>query len=191
MLLRDSNFSNVDLTKVHFWWGDERFVSKSSKDRNSNQANQALLDHIHIPISNIHEFPASDSGLSLFDARERFEEILGAFFAGDEPKMDITILGMGPDGHVASLFPGFTPDGSHVVAVENSPKPPSERLSFGIELINRSAKIIFVVSGLDKAEAVFSVLKNPACEFPAAQVRASGETIWFIDEAAGSEFWGC
>ena len=112
-------------------------------------------------------------------------------FGESEPAMDLTILGMGPDGHVASLFPGMNHDGDLVVAVDNSPKPPPERLSFSLDLINRSDKIIFVVAGIDKAEAVESVHKNPECDLPAAKVEAKDQTLWIIDEAAGAAFWSC
>lgn len=181
----------TDLSKVHFWWGDERFVARDSADRNALQARNALLNKIDVPKENIHEFPSSDNGLELDVAKMQFAEHTDQTFSYNTAAMDLMILGMGPDGHVASLFPGQAHPGDLVVAVPDSPKPPAERLSMSMELINRSAKIIFVVSGIDKAEAVESVHKNPDCDLPAAKVAAQGQTLWIIDEAAGAAFWSC
>ncbi len=181
----------TDLSKVHFWWGDERFVGRDSADRNALQARNALLNSIDVPSENIHEFPSSDNGLDVNVAMMQFTEHLDTAFAHNTAAMDLTILGMGPDGHVASLFPGQSHPGELVVAVPDSPKPPAERLSMSMELINRSEKIIFVVSGIDKAEAIESVHKNPDCDLPAAKVSAKGKTLWIVDEAAGAAFWSC
>jgi 6-phosphogluconolactonase len=139
----------------------------------------------------VHAFPSSDNGMELETARSDFSAQMIEVFGDSDPAMDLTILGMGPDGHVASLFPGMNQDGDLVIAVDNSPKPPPQRLSFSMELINRSEKILFVIAGLDKAEAVESVHKNPECDLPAAKVEAQGETLWIIDEAAGAAFWSC
>ena len=114
-------------------------------------------------------------------------------FGEGVPRFDLTILGMGPDGHVASLFPGHEDlaYGEIVLAEAHSPKPPAERLSFGYEVLNASEKIIFVVSGLDKSDALTQVHTNEDCQLPAAKVQAKGETIWFVDQAAGAGFWSC
>ncbi len=181
----------TDFSKVHFWWGDERFVARDSADRNALQARRALLNSIDVPSENIHEFPASDDGLELNVAKMQFAEHLDKVFHNTSAAMDLTILGMGPDGHVASLFPGHSHPGELVVAVPDSPKPPAQRLSMSMELINRSEKIIFVVSGIDKAEAIESVHQNPECDLTAAKVSAKGQTLWIIDEAAGAAFWSC
>lgn len=191
VLSKKEDLASVDLSKVHFWWGDERYVEKDSNDRNAIQARNALLNSINVSESNIHEFPAADSGLSVDDAREAFEKYLVSAFEGKTPAMDLTIMGMGPDGHVASLFPGIAYPDQVIVAVHNSPKPPAERLSLSMDVINNSEKVVFVVSGIDKAEAVQAVHKDPECELPAARVSAKGQTIWLIDEAAGASFWSC
>jgi 6-phosphogluconolactonase len=182
---------NLDISKVHFWWGDERFVESNSADRNFNQAKNAMPNVLGTESAKIHAFPASDEGLDLESARRHFTQHIKDVLGESQPAMDLTILGMGPDGHVASLFPGMNHDGDLVVAVDNSPKPPPERLSFSLDLINRSDKIIFVVAGIDKAEAVESVHKNPECDLPAAKVEAKSQTLWIIDEAAGAAFWSC
>ena len=191
VLAKEIDARNIDLSKVHFWWGDERFVARDSADRNALQAHNALLNSLEVPSNHIHEFPSSDNGLELKVAQAQFAEHMDQVFAPNSPAMDLTILGMGPDGHVASLFPGQSHPGELVVSVPDSPKPPAERLSMSMDLINRSDKIIFVVSGIDKAEAIESVHKNPDCDLPAAKVAAKGQTLWIIDEAAGAAFWSC
>ena len=183
--------AKLDIANVHFWWGDERFVESNSSDRNFNQAMTAFSDQVKIAPDKLHAFPSSDNGLDLESAREQFIQHMKQAFGEREPAMDLTILGMGPDGHVASLFPGLNHDGNLIVSVDDSPKPPPQRLSFSMELINRSERIILVVSGIDKAEAVEAVHKNPECELPAAKVEAMGETLWIVDEAAGAAFWSC
>lgn len=181
----------IDLSKVHFWWGDERFVPSDSNDRNFIQAKNAMADSIILESLNINPFPSSDNDLELQTARTQFQEHIEIVFGESQPAMDLTILGMGPDGHVASLFPGSEWNSDLIVAVEDSPKPPPQRLSFSMDLINRSEKILFVVAGIDKAEAVEAIHKNPECVLPAAQVEAKGQTLWIVDEAAGAAFWSC
>lgn len=181
----------IDLSKVHFWWGDERFVSSDSDDRNFIQAKNAMAGSLNLESLNIHPFPPSDNHLELQTARTQFQEHIETVFGESKPAMDLTILGMGPDGHVASLFPGSERSGDLIIAVEDSPKPPPQRLSFSMDLINRSEKILFVVAGIDKAEAVEAIQTSPDCVLPAAQVEAKGQTLWIIDEAAGAAFWSC
>jgi 6-phosphogluconolactonase len=181
----------LDISKVHFWWGDERFVESNSTDRNFIQAKNAMPNVLEAKSEKIHPFPSSDDGLELETAQREFAAHMKKVFGEIQPAMDLIILGMGPDGHVASLFPGMNHNGDLVVAVDNSPKPPPKRLSFSLDLINRSEKIIFVIAGIDKAEAVESVHSNPDCDLPAAKVEAKGQTLWIIDEAAGAAFWSC
>jgi 6-phosphogluconolactonase len=183
--------SQVHVSKIHFWWGDERFVTSDSADRNANQARLALLNSLDIAPDHLHEFPSADDNLDLQVAKGQFAAHIKAVFGDSEPRMDLTILGMGPDGHVASLFPGEHHEDELIVSVSDSPKPPAQRLSFSMDLINQSEKILFVVAGIDKAEAVESVHKNPESELPAAQVSARGQTLWIVDEAAGAAFWSC
>jgi 6-phosphogluconolactonase len=190
-LAHESEFAKLGLSRIHIWWGDERYVEANSPDRNAVQAYEALLSKVLIPAANIHQFPATDSGLDVAEAAIVFQQELTDVFGVVEPKMDLMILGMGPDGHIASLFPGVDYGSTDVVSISSSPKPPSERLSFSYEMINRSHKIVFVVSGIDKASAIEKIHTVTDCDLPAARVIATGETIWFIDEAAGAAFWSC
>ncbi len=184
-----TDLSELDLNRVHFWFGDERYVALHSPDRNANQARETMLSKLGISPSNVHEFPAADSGLTVSQAAEVFESELATELGSES--MDFMFLGMGTDGHVASLFPGHQYPDSVIVSEENSPKPPDQRLSMSYGFINRSKEIVFVVSGIDKSEAILDVHKNIHSELPAAKIRATEKTLWIIDAAAGAAFWSC
>ena len=185
----NQKLNDVDFTKVHLWWGDERFVSAQSSDRNSLQAKNALLKYLKLDPNKVHEFPASDQGLSLSEAE--------VYFAGQvssiSPKFDLVLLGMGPDGHIASLFPGKSVgDSSHsVVAEHDSPKPPPLRLSFNFATINDSKEIWFTVAGADKAVAVATVFGDEPEKLPAGRISGKEKTVWYVDQTAGNLVWGC
>jgi 6-phosphogluconolactonase len=180
--LREISF---DWSRVHVWWGDERFVEKASGDRNELQARNAWLDHIEIPAENLHPFPASDEGLSLDDAAAAFRgAVTGVRF-------DILLLGIGPDGHIASLFPGHSAEGELVVAEHNSPKPPPQRLSLSYDAINSAREVWFTVAGADKADAVSVAFGDDPASLPVGRVRGVERTVWFVDATAGVTTWGC
>ena len=192
-LAEQPDLERVDLGRVHFWWGDERYVESASSERNAVQARRALFEKIPVPETNIHEFPATDNSVDLVVAKQEFLDQITKHFGQSIPEFDLVILGMGPDGHIASLFPGHESlaDGNQVVAESDSPKLPAERLSLSYSVFNAAVKIIFVVSGLDKSDVFTQVHTNEHCELPAAKVSAVGETIWFVDQAAGADFWSC
>lgn len=181
----------VDFKQVHFWWGDERFVEAGSPDRNELQAREVLLSKIVLDESKVHAFPASDEGLNLKEAALRFNDVVESFAAVDEivPEFDVVFLGIGPDGHVASLFPGKAEpsEGVAVIAESNSPKPPSERLSFSFEALNSAHQVWFVVAGADKADAVAVAFGEAPESLPVGRVEGRDATLWFIDEAAGAQ----
>jgi 6-phosphogluconolactonase len=183
--LRDS----IDYSRVHFWWGDERYVPRNHADRNALQARNAFLNKIKVAESNVHEFPASDSGLSLDEAATQFAEAVDNL----KPKFDIVLLGMGPDGHVASLFPNkeMPSPGVKVIAEHDSPKPPSERLSFTYEAINSADQVWFVVAGADKQDAVAVAMGDTPQNLPVGLVHGTKATHWFIDSTAGTKVFGC
>jgi 6-phosphogluconolactonase len=182
--------SSVDWARVHIWWGDERFVEKASSDRNAVQARDAWLAKASVPSANIHEFPASDEGLTLDQAAAAFAAEVASYTPQNSslPVFDIVLLGMGPDGHVASLFPGSQAFSSApiVIAEHNSPKPPPQRLSFTYGVINAATEVWFTVAGADKASAVTAVFNDNDCDLPAAKIAASSKTVWFVDKAAGA-----
>jgi len=184
--------TSLDWKKVHFWWGDERFVAPDSPDRNALQAKQALLNHIETDIFKVHEFPSTDefSG-DLDQAADGFAAELAAVAPGDAiaPKFDVIFMGMGPDGHIASLFPGkpLPAAGLTVIAEHDSPKPPPARLSLTYEVLNAAESIWFLVAGADKAAAAASALGDSGSTLPAARIKGTRETVWFIDAAASTK----
>ena len=179
----------LDWKRVHIWWGDERYVAADSDQRNSLQARSALLSKIAISESNIHEFPSTDSGLTLDEA----EHLFSAELRIQSPEFDLAFVGMGPDGHVCSLFPDKSPvpQDAWVFAEHDSPKPPPQRLSFTYKAMNSVAELIFVVSGADKARAVKQVFDENAVKLPAAKIKGKEKTTWFLDQTAATENWGC
>jgi 6-phosphogluconolactonase len=184
--------SDVDWGHVVFWWGDERFVATGSPDRNAGQARTAFLDRLPVSEAQVHEAPTSDTGLSLSEAAAAYGDDLRGHGAG---AFEVLMLGIGPDGHVASLFPGHPAldvDDTVAVAVSDSPKPPPERISLTFGALNHSRAIWFVASGEGKAEAVARALAEEGSvhETPARGVTGlpddSTQVVWFLDRAAAA-----
>lgn len=178
----------VDWTGVHLWWGDDRFVDRDSDDRNEKQARAALIDALPVPDTQVHAIPAADEVDGLDDAASGYQRALAeAADDGDAwPVFDVTLLGVGPDGHVASLFPGkasLQVDSDGAVAEPDSPKPPPARVSLTLPVLNASRQVWFVVAGADKGEAVTAVLHGSS-ELPAAHVSGRDRTLWLLDAAA-------
>ena len=173
--------AEMDLSRIQIWWGDERFVQRESADRNFIQAREALLSKLTIPQANLHEMPSVEDG-NLFVACQEFADSV----AVAAPEFDIVLLGMGPDGHVASLFPNSDAKefGDWIVAEANSPKPPAERISFSFKALNTADEVWFLVAGADKSAAVTEVFSGG--ELPAALVSGTTLTKWYLDEAAAS-----
>lgn len=184
---------SVDWSRVNVWWGDERWLPSGDPERNEVQARAALLDHVALDPARVHPFASSDAGLSLTDAAEAYSRELAAHAprSGPYPHFDITFLGMGPDGHVASLFPerpGVRETERTVIPVTGSPKPPPERLSLTLGTINSSARVWLVVAGADKASALGLTLAGASInEVPAAGVEGRRTTLFFVDARAAAE----
>jgi 6-phosphogluconolactonase len=172
----------MDLSRLHIWWVDERFVSRESSDRNELQARKAWLEGSDIFEQNIHAFPASDS-VSIEEAARSFAKEIETM----NPEFDMVLLGLGEDGHVASLFPGSyaIAIGDHVVIEKNSPKPPKMRLSLSMKAINGAKQVMFLVSGIEKAQAVSNAISGVG-NFPAGDVSGLDSTLWLLDEDAAS-----
>lgn len=183
---------NVDWSRVQLWWGDERWLPQGDSERNDEQARIALLDHVALRDENVHRFAASDGPLDLEGAAAAYqEELAGAGGDSPLPQFDILFLGVGPDGHIASLFPGMegirVTEGS-VVAVRNSPKPPPERLSLTLGAINSSDRVWLVMAGTDKASALGLALAGVSMfEVPAAAAEGRKRTVFFVDQDAAAE----
>ena len=177
----------LDWSAVSIWWGDERFVPAGHPDRNDVQATAVFLGRLGFVDGNIHRFPAAD-GLDAETAAGVYRELLRGQAEDNQewPEFDLAFAGMGPDGHVLSVFPGSdqarsaVPD---VLAVRNSPKPPPERLTMTIPLLNRATRVWMVVAGSDKAAGLALALADASTiEVPAAGVRGRQSTKIFIDQ---------
>lgn len=176
----------VDWSAVHLWWGDERFVPDGDADRNEGQAQEALIAHLPIASENVHRMPSTDVTDSPETAAALYFDELSQH--GD-PEFDVLMLGVGPDGHVASLFPGhpvYEKSAATVVAVLDSPKPPPVRITLGITALNRAKRVWLVAAGEEKAESIAEALRGNTT-YPAAAVRGELETVWLIDVAAASK----
>lgn len=213
---------SVDWSRVNFWWGDERFLPASSPERNAVQAEEALLSRIDVDRSRVHPFGSADeyddvhaaadayaAELALDSAHERSAEGNTAGSgarhgsspetdssgrAARVPQFDVLLLGVGPDAHIASLFPdmdGIRARGRAVVGVENSPKPPPQRVSLTLETINAADEVWVAVAGQDKAGAVGLALAGAApVQVPAAGARGRLKTLWLIDQEAAEQVPG-
>jgi len=184
-IARLSPGSEVDWTRVRIWWGDERFVAPDSPDRNSGSARAAFLDAVGA--TQVHEMPSTADADSVHDGAAAYADTLRRAGSGE---FEITMLGVGPDGHIASLFPGFPQldaDGI-AVGVTDSPKPPPERISLTFPALRRSRSVWFLVSGAGKAAAVAAALGGAdPHDTPAAGVRGREETVWFLDREAATQ----
>jgi 6-phosphogluconolactonase len=183
----------VDWSLVDVWWGDERFVPVDDPDRNELGAREALLTRVPLDPERVHPMPSSDAG---FDEPEEaaawYAEQLAA--AADEggsmPRLDLLMLGMGPEGHVASIFPDSpaASDERPVVAVRNCPKPPPTRVSLGFPALTAAEEVWLLVSGEAKADAVARALGGAdRVQLPAAGARGRRATRWLLDAAAASK----
>jgi 6-phosphogluconolactonase len=178
----------VDWSRVVIWWGDERFVAPDSSDRNALAAREAFLGPAGVDPANVHEMPSTADAADVEAGAAKYSEELRAHGSGD---FEIVMLGIGPDGHIASLFPGYPQldvDDRIAVAVTDSPKPPPERISLTFAALNRARSVWFLVSSEEKSEAVARALAEgtDVHDTPAAGVRGLEETIWFLDRPAAS-----
>jgi 6-phosphogluconolactonase len=183
----------VDWSRVDLWWGDERFVPDGDPERNDEQARKVFLEKLPLDPQRVHRYPASDGldGDDAAAAASRYaQELLLHGDGGNLPVFDVLLLGVGGEGHVASIFPDSEAGRSQraVVAVFNSPKPPPTRLSLTFPTINTADEVWLVVGGEDKAEAVGRALSGAtAAEVPAAGAHGRAATRWLIDRAAASK----
>jgi 6-phosphogluconolactonase len=185
----------IDWSKVHLFWGDERYVPEDDDERNEKQAREALLDHIDIPPSQVHPMAASDGefGDDLAAAALAYEQLLAANASPGEPvpNFDVHLLGMGPEGHINSLFPD-TPavleTTRMVVAVEDSPKPPPQRITLTLPAIQRSREVWLLVAGAGKADAAAAAIGGAQpVSIPAAGAIGLETTLWLLDEEAAAK----
>ena len=189
---------SVDWSRVHVWWGDERFLPAGHADRNETQARAALLDAVPVDPAHVHAVPASDApGVrDVDDAAARYADEL-ARVARDEgtgrddvPEFDVLMLGVGPDAHVASMFPEMAAvheTERTVVGVHGSPKPPPLRVTLTLPAINRAQEVWLVAAGAEKAQAVGLSLSGAGpVQAPAGAVHGRRSTAWLLDRAAAA-----
>jgi 6-phosphogluconolactonase len=176
--------SAIDWSRVELWWSDERFLPPGDPERNETQAREALLEQVPLDPARVHAMPA--------DAGQGAEQAAAAY-ATELAKavIDLVILGVGPDGHVASLFPeqpALHEQERTVVAVHGAPKPPPTRLTMTMPVLCQTAEVWFVVSGADKASAVRLALSGAGpMQIPAAGPKGRNRTLWLLDNAAAAE----
>ncbi len=177
--------------QLYVIWGDDRYVPHDDPESNYRMARETLLDHVPIPAEQILPMPTSADDPA--QAAAGYEQQLHLLAGDAEFWIDIAIMGMGPDGHTASLFPEHpgldAPAGQLVIAIDNSPKPPPRRLTLTIAALNQVGTAFFLVSGADKSEMAKDVLHGPAepRRRPAQFIQAPrGRLVWLLDAAAGA-----
>jgi len=185
----------VKWDKWHVFYADERVVPLYHEDSNHKLAHDTLYSKVPIPRDNIHTIDESlqDDLEELADAYEK--ELIREFAQRDSarfPVFDLILLGVGPDGHTASLFPAhelLSESDRWVAYIEDSPKPPPRRLTLTLPVINHAARVVFVATGAGKVQILQDILDTPELGLPAARVRptAPGQLVWFVDDAASAE----
>jgi len=181
---------NVEWSAVDFFWGDDRFVGRSHPDRNELQARRALLDHLDVDPARVHPMEASGGkyGAAAGISARAYRQLLADYQIEGEPLFDICLLGIGEDGHVASLFPGLDAVQERILtalSVHGSPQPPPTRITLTLPALCGSREVWLLATGAGKADAVARVLAGAAAaEVPAAGVRGLDRTLWFLDSAA-------
>jgi 6-phosphogluconolactonase len=178
--------------RVHLFWGDDRFVPWDNPDSNYAMAQEAMLAHVPIPLGNVHGIP-SNGGAA--DAAREYERTLKAYYGGDaldpaRPLFDIVLLGMGPDGHTASLFPGkpaLKEQQRWAIEVpEPGLNPFVPRITLTYPVLDSAKSVAFVAAGADKTAMMRRVLAGDR-ELPSTHIAPFGELIWFVDHAARGE----
>lgn len=195
-LLATNARTTLPWDRMFFFWGDERHVPPTDPDSNYRMADEAMLFKVPVPAGNVFRMAAENPDAAA--AAEAYEKTLQKFFAlepGQFPRFDLILLGMGPDGHTASLFPGSAglQEKSRLVIANWVEKFKTHRLSFTYPVLNAAACVTFLVSGTDKAPALKSVLESdaPGDQYPAKLVHPTdGKLIWLIDRAAASQLAG-
>jgi 6-phosphogluconolactonase len=194
-LLAEAPFrEQVAWDKVEFFWGDERSVPPDHNDSNYHMASEAMLRKLPVPATHIHRMEAerTDRDAAARDYEAALARVFKTSVGGEIPGFDLILLGMGPDGHTASLFPHTTAlkERSRWVIVNYVPKFATDRVTFTVPVLNRAREVLFLVAGADKAEPLHEVLEGPPNndEYPSQFVKPSpGELVFFVDRAAAAK----
>jgi 6-phosphogluconolactonase len=185
--------TSVPWDKVFFFWGDERHVGPKDPESNYRMADESLLSKVSVPAGNVFRVPAENPDAGA--AANAYEQTLRNFFKtppGQFPRFDVILLGMGPDGHTASLFPetAALQEKSRLFVANWVEKLHAFRLTLTLPVLNQAQLVAFLVSGTDKAAALHEVLEGKAAgeKYPSKLVRpVDGQLIWFLDRASASE----
>ena len=181
-------YSNkIPWEKVHIFWGDERCVPAEDIRSNQLMARNAFLDHVPIPQEQIHPILCTSSPQQ---AVKEYEQVLASTFLKEEPQFDFIFLGLGSDGHTASLFPNTSVlhEREHWAGHVYLPEQDSHRVTLTVPLINQARTIVFLVTGDSKAEIVREVLEGPRnhLRLPSQMILSqNGQLYWFLDQDAG------
>ena len=186
-VLADEFRDSVSWSNIHFFWSDERHVPPDHPDSNYRLAHEALLSQVPVSPNNVHRIPSENADAAA--AAGEYEQTIIQVTQQTLPRLDVIFLGLGTDGHTASIFPGseVLHETRRLVAAPYVEKLKTYRLTMTLPLLNNGAAIVFLVSGADKAQIVKEVLEGEN-KYPAQAVKpAQGELIWMLDkEAAGS-----
>jgi 6-phosphogluconolactonase len=175
-----------DWTRTQFFWADERAVPPDDPESNYGIARALWLEPANVPPANVHRLRGEDPDVEKA-ARDQAEELVE--IAGTLPKLDLILLGAGPDGHVASLFPGHPAAAEEerlVVAVDHSPKPPPRRLTMTLPVLANAARTVVVAFGEEKAAAIHDALEGTASTPLAALAKRARNLRFMLDEGAAS-----
>jgi 6-phosphogluconolactonase len=194
-LLAETPFrEQVAWDKVEFFWGDERSVPPDHNDSNYHMASEAMLRKLPVPATHIHRMEAerTDRDAAARDYEAALARVFKTSVGGELPAFDLILLGMGPDGHTASLFPHTTAlkERSRWVVVNYVPKFATDRVTFTVPVLNRAREVLFLIAGADKAAPLHEVLEGPpnSDEYPSQFVKpAPGELVLFVDRAAAAK----
>lgn len=187
LLAGDAFRNRFDWSRIHVFWGDERSVPPDHADSNYRMAHEALLSRVPIPAANVHRMEAEKADLAA--AAAAYEATLRAFFGG-LPDFDVMLLGMGPDGHTASLFPQTEAlrETTRWVVPNRVDKMNTWRMTMTYPVINHSRWICFLVAGKDKADVLKEVLESAdRTQFPSQGVKPdNGRMLWLVEQAAAT-----
>lgn len=175
--------------KVHLFWGDERYVGKDDALSNYRMTREALIARVPIPAGNVHRVPGPGDAPTPEAAAQLYEADLRKYFGSAPPAFDLQLLGLGVEGHTASLFPGspaLEEKTRWVMAVEAPAKPP-QRLTLTPMVLNQARNTFFLVAGEDKREIIRALRSEPEgrpSQYPAGRIRPAGGVVWYLDNAA-------
>jgi len=188
-LLATAYRERIPWGRVYLFWGDERYVPPEDPRSNYRLVRETLLDHVPIPAENVHPMPTQFPDPN--GAARAYAETMRAYFPGPWPRFDLVLLGLGADGHIASLFPGSAAldERDRWVTAARAPAEPSQRLTLTLPALNHAARVWFLVAGTEKARALRRALVDAPRPHhcPAVGVRpVDGAAVWWVDDAAAA-----